>query len=201
MMENRSFDHLLGWLKQDSEAHADMDGLDEGMSCVLSPKHPHLGSYDITRDGLDVCQDDPQHQFDATQEQINNNDMNGFIQTQIDVKQGLINPISMFDRKKAPVINTLAEEFAVFDAWFSSVPGPTDPNRCYAMSGTSKGTTTNFNGTLYDQQSYFDYLTEHNRSWKGYYQDDLWMLGAFEDLIKPRNSRNVLQVISFFVVS
>ena len=154
MMENRSFDHLLGWLKQDSKAHADMDGLVEGMTCLKSTKHPYLGSLEITRDALDECQDDPQHSFDPTQVQINKNRMNGFIQTQLEKRQNPKNPISMFDREKAPIINTLAEEFAVFDAWFSSVPGPTDPNRCFAMAGTSKGILTNFNGTLYDQQSY-----------------------------------------------
>ena len=198
MMENRSFDHLLGWLKQDSRAHGDIDGLVEGMSCVKSPKHPHLGSVEITRDGLDECQDDPQHSFNPTQEQINNNLMNGFIQTQIEKAQSLINPVSMFDRETAPIINTLAEEFAIFDSWFSSVPGPTDPNRCFAMAGTSKGVLSNFNGTLYDQQSYFDYLSDRNRTWKGYYQDDLWLLGAFEDLLKPRNSKNVVPIDQFF---
>ncbi len=198
MMENRSFDHLLGWLKQDSKAHAGIDGLVEGMSCLKSTRYPELGSLNITREGLDVCQDDPQHTFDPTQEQINNNMMNGFIQTQIDVHQSLANPVSMFDQDKAPIINTLAKEFAVFDSWFSSVPGPTDPNRCFAMAGTSKGIVTNFNGTLYDQQSYFDYLSGYNRTWKGYYQDDLWMLGAFEDLLIPKNSKNVQDMDQFF---
>ena len=135
MMENRSFDHLLGWLKQDSKAHADIDGLVEGMSCLKSTENPDLGSLEITRDGLDVCQDDPQHAFDPTQEQINNNMMNGFIQTQIDVNQSLINPVSMFDQEKAPIINTLAKEFAVFDSWFSSVPGPTGSIKTTNITG------------------------------------------------------------------
>jgi phospholipase C len=41
-----------------------------------------------------------------------------------------------------------AKEFVVFDKWFCSLPGPTDPNRAFAMSGTSDGLVTNFNGTL-----------------------------------------------------
>ena len=43
--------------------------------------------------------------------------------------------ISMFDKKSAPIINELAMEFALFDHWFCSVPGPTEPNREYATSG------------------------------------------------------------------
>jgi phospholipase C len=57
----------------------------------------------------------------------------------------------MFDINSAPIINNLAIEYAVFDRWFSSVPGPTDPNRGFAMSGTSAGMIENFNGTLWTQ--------------------------------------------------
>lgn len=38
-----------------------------------------------------------------------------------------------------PVISTLAREYAVCDQWFSSVPGPTLPNRAFAHFGTSFG--------------------------------------------------------------
>lgn len=68
------------------------------------------------------------------------------------------NPVSMFDSKSAPILNTLAKEFAVFDSWFASIPTGTDPNRAFAMSGTSQGVLSNFNGTLWPQQSYLDYL-------------------------------------------
>jgi phospholipase C len=33
-------------------------------------------------------------------------------------------------------------EYAVFDAWFPSVPGPTMPNRAYAAAATSHGMGT-----------------------------------------------------------
>jgi phospholipase C len=55
----------------------------------------------------------------------------------------------MFDINSAPIINNLALEYAVFDRWFASIPGPTDPNRAFAMSGTSFGMVDNFNGTLW----------------------------------------------------
>src|SRR5258708_11579479 len=40
---------------------------------------------------------------------------------------------------KIPVLVTLAEQYAVCDRWFSSVPGPTLPNRCFAHAATSVG--------------------------------------------------------------
>jgi phospholipase C len=40
---------------------------------------------------------------------------------------------------KLPVLTTLATEFAVFNRWFSSIPGPTICNRAFAHYGTSFG--------------------------------------------------------------
>ena len=61
------------------------------------------------------------------------------------------------DNSSAPILNTLALEYAVFDNWFCSVPSSTDPNRGFAMSGTSNGMVTNYNGTLWNQKSYFEW--------------------------------------------
>lgn len=186
MMENRSFDHLLGWLKKDFSSK--IDGLDEGQTCPRDPSNPELGSVPITRGGYDTSPDDPLHDFDNIAVQINNDAMNGFVYDSINNKRNETNPVSMFDASSAPIINELAKEFAVFDRWFCSIPGPTDPNRAFAMSGTSMGVLSNFNGTLWSQQSYFDYLRSHGHSFGGYYQDDLWALGYFEDTNEPENS-------------
>lgn len=186
MMENRSFDHFLGWLK--TALSPRIDGLTPGMSTPRDPNDLSKGTVEITRDGYDVSPDDPKHDFDNIAVQIGDGSMNGFVYDSI--KNGLneTNPVSMFDYRSAPIINSLALEYAVFDKWFCSIPTSTDPNRQFAMSGTSQGTITNFNGTLYTQQSYFDYLRERNRTFAGYYQNDLWALGYFADLLKEENS-------------
>jgi phospholipase C len=44
-----------------------------------------------------------------------------------------------FAREKLPVLTTLATEFAVFNRWFASIPGPTICNRAFAHYGTSFG--------------------------------------------------------------
>jgi phospholipase C len=44
-----------------------------------------------------------------------------------------------FDPTQVPVLTTLAREFAVCDCWFSSLPGPTWPNRFFAHAATSGG--------------------------------------------------------------
>ena len=44
-----------------------------------------------------------------------------------------------FTPDQLPVLSTLARQYAVCDQWFSSVPGPTLPNRAFAHFGTSFG--------------------------------------------------------------
>lgn len=180
MMENRSFDNLLGWLKRDKNAK--IDGLTGSEKLPRDPKDLSKGFVPVTRGGYDISPDDPKHTFDEIAIQINGDKMNGFVFDSLSYKQNETNPVSMFDHRSAPIINTLADEFAVFDRWFCSIPTSTDPNRAFAMSGTSQGVLTNYNGTRWTQQSYLDYLREHNRTYAGYYQDDVWVFGYFEDM-------------------
>ena len=62
------------------------------------------------------------------------------------------------------------------------------------MSGTSDGMVTNWNGTHWGQESYFNYLQRHNKTFRAYVQDDLWAVGYFKDMLKPENSKNILQL-------
>lgn len=66
------------------------------------------------------------------------------------------------------------------------------------MSGTSDGVTTNFNGTLWSQQSYFDFLTQHSISWSGYYQQDPWALFYFQDTNTPQNLVHMHELDKFY---
>ena len=47
--------------------------------------------------------------------------------------------MNYFAPEKIPVLTTLATEYAVFNGWFSSIPGPTICNRAFAHYGTSFG--------------------------------------------------------------
>ena len=79
-----------------------------------------------------------------------------------------------------PALHTLAREFTICDRWFSSLPGPTWPNRFFALTGSCHGQAlmpegwknpqlaTYFNQT---QDTIFDLLNEARKSWKVYYYD------------------------------
>jgi len=145
MMENRSFDHMLGGLKA---VDPRIDGLTgnesnpdtSGAQVKVQPLAKFQGQLDP----------DPDHHFPAVDLQIfdgNNSSprvptMQGFVKSyfnqQRDVKHSH-NIMYYFPPNKVRVLSTLALEFAVFNRWFCSIPGPTTCNRAFAHYGTSFG--------------------------------------------------------------
>jgi len=206
MMENRSFDHFLGWLKQNN---SDIEGITGNEFNHYNASDPNSPIVKVNQNGYDRAPYDPGHGFDDTAEQIygfipdptkkETPKMNGFAQNAIYTKhmKDPKNTFSMFTSSTASIINGFATDFAVFDQWFCSLPGPTDPNRAFFMSGTSNGVITNFNGTLWNQQSYMDFLRVHNISWRAYYQDDPWAMMYFADMHNPQNYQYVGQYEQF----
>jgi phospholipase C len=70
-----------------------------------------------------------------------------------------------------PVFASIAENFVLFDRWFCSVPGPTNPNRAYITSGTSHGHGKNdadFGDYAIPQTSVFEVLDKAGISWTNY---------------------------------
>ena len=145
MMENRSFDHMLGALKAQDPRIDGLTGNESnpdttGATVKVASKAQFQSQLDP----------DPDHHFPGVDLQIFNGDnsnprvpnMQGFIksyfQQQRDVKHSQ-KIMYYFTPDKLPVLTTLATEFAVFNGWFSSIPGPTICNRAFAHYGTSFG--------------------------------------------------------------
>jgi phospholipase C len=78
--------------------------------------------------------------------------------------------MGIFPPSALPVLSGLAKGFAVCDHWYSSVPTETFPNRAFACAGTSQG-HMNDATACYTVQSIFGLLTAHNLSWKIYGYD------------------------------
>jgi phospholipase C len=143
MMENRSFDHMLGFLGKST-----MEGLtgDETNPDIQGVKQS------VTRNAVYQSQlyPDPLHDWADTNEQIfrnrqgtvNGSTMQGFIKSYFnecgDQGQSL-NVMNCFTPDKLPILSNLALGFGLCDHWYSSVPGPTLPNRAYAHFGSSFG--------------------------------------------------------------
>jgi phospholipase C len=146
MMENRSFDHMLGGLKKKfpkinglsgNESNPDNDGA----MVKVAPNAIYQGQLDH----------DPDHHFPGVDLQIFGGtppgpgrvaNMIGFVKsyaTQGTDTKGSHAIMNYFPPEKVPVLTTLATEYAVFNGWFSSIPGPTICNRAFAHYGTSFG--------------------------------------------------------------
>ena len=66
-MENRSFDHYLGWLKQINPAINGLTG--DEYQCTI-PGNTSSECVYVTKNGYDVGPDDPDHSFNGTAQEI-----------------------------------------------------------------------------------------------------------------------------------
>lgn len=197
MLENRSFDHMLGFsaitgTDAQTQQQTNINGLKgTEYNVYMEVNYPVQQPVDF------LMPVDPGHEFLDTLEQlcgpgatypsggtyppINNS---GFVKNYVTTKtphEG--HPINNYGEvmkcyspAQLPVLNALAKEFAVCDNWFSSVPGPTWPNRFFVHAASSGGldhspTTQEIynwegsDGFAFQNGSIFDRL---NRNWRIY---------------------------------
>jgi phospholipase C len=134
MMENRSFDHFLGALRTDASyaAASTVEGL-TGKESNPAPDGTAVEVYKMHN----FTPDDPPHGWDACHAQHNGGKNDGFVKEHAGKSQAEV--MGFHDRTQIPLYYWFADNFAVCDNWFSSVMGPTFPNRFYLHAATSKG--------------------------------------------------------------
>jgi phospholipase C len=161
MLENRSFDHLLGFTFQGG---LNAKGFPYDLSTLPPNLDPETQQPVLPQEECEFSGDfypDPGHDFeDVTTQLFNapgpphgNPNMQGFVSAYFDMcgrfgneRPDRLSPaiqcrriMNAYRPDKVPVLATLAQQFAVCDHWFCSVPGPTLPNRKFVHAGTSKG--------------------------------------------------------------
>ncbi|MBZ5726738.1 MAG: hypothetical protein LAP87_17295 [Acidobacteriia bacterium] len=145
MMENRSFDHMLGALHAEDSRINGLTGKETNPDTTnepakVLPQAKFQGQLDP----------DPDHHFPAVHKQLFFGtpgppavpSMQGFVQSYFDQQHDVSHSRKImfyFATDKLPVLHTLARNYAVFNGWFSSIPGPTVCNRAFAHYGTSFG--------------------------------------------------------------
>jgi phospholipase C len=172
MLENRSFDHMLGYLSLEG-GRADIDGLrEEFVNDHDGRRYPvrHLETTAIT--------DDPDHSARSVDLQVGGGKMNGFVTSFAETLSSRQVPdgdpgrvMGYYNAADVPVYDHLAREFAVCDRWFSSVPGATWPNRLYAISGRaarSRDDLPQNRPPMYNQPSFVRHLDAHGVTWRWY---------------------------------
>lgn len=198
MMENRSFDQILGWLYPGTQPRPGQrfDGL-AGKSWT-----------NPSRSGVPV----PAHRFDGTVEEVlisptvnagegyphtlrqlwgsrdldGGPTMDGFVVDYQDHLRSYLHRdptvaeyaqvMGGFGPGALPVVSTLAEQFGVFDHWFSAVPADTWPNRAFFHAATSNGFMSNSGGGGYGKwlnaapvATVFNSLQDAGVPWRVYY--------------------------------
>ena len=162
MMENRSFDHMLGYL---GAAGLPVDGL-TGQSNVDEQGRIIKGHhFDSTRVRMR-----PHHDVDAVARQINQGAMDGFVRG-YHPGDATAQIMSWYDERDVRTYDRLARQYVVCDRWFASLAGPTWPNRMFALCGTSNGITKNLQ--TIDHPTFLDLLP--TGSWR-YYSHDIAFL-------------------------
>ncbi len=144
MLENRSYDHLLGFAGiTGRDAATGQPTTADGLSgtefnCVGGQRFlVSLGAPDVTvapghdfPDALEqLCGPNARYPSGGPYPEINNT---GFA-----TSLGSGEVMRCFNPKDLPVLTKLAREFAVCDRWFCSMPGPTEPNRYFLHAATS----------------------------------------------------------------
>ena len=172
MLENRSFDHMLGYLSL-TGGRPDIDGLRPGFANSCQGR-----SYPVHHLKTTAVELDPDHSSAAIDRQIAGGTMGGFVASAAatlaergddDGDPGCV--MGYYDGTDVPVYDHLAEEFGVCDRWFSSVAGATLPNRLYALCGLAAGSRDDRPAhvpPLYHQPSFVRHLDAAGVPWRWY---------------------------------
>jgi len=206
MLENRSFDQMLGFLYENSgnksPSGEPFEGLtgnesnpDDAGRQVKVFKIDHTAKHPYLMPGAD-----PGEGFHNTNYQLFSTDIpahgaapknQGFV---INFKASIASDLAkhfkdtlpgtdpseimgMYSPEMLPVMSALAKGFAVCDHWFSSAPTQTIPNRAFAAAATSQGHLDN-QVKVFTCQSIFGLMSKKNIDWAiyGYNRDPLTRL-------------------------
>jgi len=125
MMENRSFDHFLGWLPGANGKQAGLSYLDKA-----GVRYP---TYNLGADYEGCGYADPDHSYAGGLYEVNGGAMDGFLQSTVSVP-GDTFPIGYYTQDAINVLGTLVQAFGTSDNYFCSILAATYPNRFYQHS-------------------------------------------------------------------
>ena len=210
LLENQSFDRMLGCFR---EIYPDLEG-------IAPPGQPANFNTDAAGVKYEQCptrtkqvNPDPKHEVRFVLQQIQNNNAgfvldfaNNYPSTSQEQRQEIM---GFYPMDFLPALHALAREFTICDHWFSSLPGPTWPNRFFALTGTCNGQALMPEGpkdpqlaTYIDQtqDTIFDRLNARQRSWRVYYYDFPSSL-LLRHQRKPENLLHYHKIDDFFAHS
>jgi phospholipase C len=205
VLENRSFDNVVGWLyaDQNNRPKYNIPPFPEGREPVyyglFENQFYNQFQDDATKHyiqkGADNCSMpgmDPHETFCFVNRQlfelqncVNPTDelnptMGGFLAdyaTLVPTHEQALQIMQTYTPDQLPILNGLAKAYAISDMWFSSVPSQTDCNRGFIGAGTSEGYTDNdYAEEWFDSMSIWNFLFNNNKDISWkIYHQDEWL--------------------------
>jgi phospholipase C len=179
MLENRSFDHLLGYSGLTGSDAA--TGLATSINGLDGTEQDTFGGvvYPVTKPADYAMSVDPSHEFPDVLCQLAGAgavyppggqyppiDNSGYAASYVDACTKANQPsapgeiMKCYSPDQLPVLTALATEFAVCDNWHAALPGPTWPNRMFVHAASSAGldhSPTSAEITLWETVSGFSF--------------------------------------------
>jgi phospholipase C len=125
MMENRSFDHLFGWLPNSNGKQAGLQFPNKA-----GGTNP---TWELAPDFTGCSYPDPDHSYAGGRVEVNGGKMNGFLMPE---SNGL-NAVGYYREQDLPFRAALARNYTTCDHYFPSILGPTFPNRIFQHAGAT----------------------------------------------------------------
>jgi phospholipase C len=132
MMENRSFDHMLGWLPG-------ADGRQAGLTYVDRDGVPHP-TYSLAPDYQGCGHEDPDHSYEGGRVEFNGGACDGWLRAGAND----LYSIGYYTQTDIPFFARAAMDWTTCDQYFSAILGPTFPNRFYQHSAQTDRLSNTF---------------------------------------------------------
>ncbi|AZP11804.1 alkaline phosphatase family protein [Undibacterium parvum] len=189
MLENRSFDHMLG---DASKIYPDLEGIPQHGPRYQNTSSASKISYAQKPNAMNKIAIDMPHEYVDVMAQMGSSTvppMGGFVDAYLSVagvkesNPGQVEQVMSYfplgataAKDSLPALHGLARNFLVCDHWFSSMPGPTWPNRFFVHSGTCLGRVlmpsrqhpANLFGN--NQDTIYNRLDDADKTWRIYHQ-------------------------------
>ena len=121
MMENRSFDHFLGWLPE-------ADGRQAGLTYLDSAGAGH-STYALAPDFQGCGHTDPDHSYAGGRVEYNGGKCDGWLRVNDTFS------IGYYRQEDLAFLGRAVPQWTSFDRYFCAILGPTFPNRIYQHAG------------------------------------------------------------------
>jgi phospholipase C len=201
VLENRSFDHMLGYLSLPGPSQMPVEGLRLDPDWLKQHANSGVAPFEFAAQQID----DPPHEQATIARQLGTPStpggpcpMLGFVDSYLKrdpapSDRRLV--MGYYTAGSVPTFDFFAQNFMVCDHWFAALPTGTQANRLMAMSGT---TSIIDNAPLFlpDQELVYDWLTERNISWcayqSGHYLPFFALMRKWQDEIAVSLAHDVL---------